>query len=207
MIVGISGAAGIAYGIRELQMLRTLHIETHLVLASGARLRAHRSEMSMEKIEALATQHHHEAELAAVISSGSSRTAGMMPCSMRTLAAVAHGAPSKLLTRAAHVTLKERSRLVLLTRESPLNQVHPQNMLAVTQMGGVIFPPVPVLYSKPETIEEMIDFTVMSVFNLFDIDTQPYVLAGAACPAYPGQRSHHSSTLHSRFQKGSTCHL
>lgn len=172
IIVGISGATGIAYGIRALEMLRALEIETHLVLSVGAKMTVYEAGMTIAQIEALATHVHNQENFGATISSGSFRTAGMMvmPCSMRCLAAVALGAPYNLLTRAADVTLKERRRLVLLAREAPLNQAHIQNMLSATQMGAVIYPPVPALYSRPQTIEEMIDFTVMRVLDLFDID-------------------------------------
>ncbi|MFC6645314.1 UbiX family flavin prenyltransferase [Granulicella cerasi] len=172
IIVGISGATGIAYGIRALALLRELDIETHLVLSTGAKMTIHEVGMTIPEVEALATHVHHQENLGASISSGSFRTAGMMvmPCSMRCLAAVALAAPYNLLTRAADVTLKERRRLVLLTREAPLNQGHIQNMLTATQMGAVIYPPVPALYSRPQSIEEMIDYTVMRVFDLFEIE-------------------------------------
>lgn len=172
IIVGISGATGIAYGVRALAMFRELGVETHLVLSTGAKMTVHEAGMSIPQIEALATHVHSQENFGASISSGSFRTAGMMimPCSMRCLAAVALGAPYNLLTRAADVTLKERRRLVLLTREAPLNQAHIQNMLTATQMGAVVYPPVPALYSRPQSVEEMIDFTVMRVFDLFDIE-------------------------------------
>jgi 4-hydroxy-3-polyprenylbenzoate decarboxylase len=172
IIVGISGASGIAYGIRALAMLRELDIETHFVLSAGAKMIVNEVGMSAKEIEALATHVHNQENFGASISSGSFRTAGMMvmPCSMRCLAAIAQAAPYNLLTRAADVTLKERRRLVLLARETPLNQAHIQNMLIATQMGAVIYPPVPALYARPASIEEMIDFTVMRVFDLFEID-------------------------------------
>jgi 4-hydroxy-3-polyprenylbenzoate decarboxylase len=182
IIVGIAGATGIAYGIRALAMLRDLDVETHLVISTGAKMTVHEAGMTIGQIEALATHVHNQKNLGALISSGSFRTAGMMimPCSMRCLAAVAQAAPYNLLTRAADVTLKERRRLVLLARETPLNQAHIQNMLAATQMGAVIFPPVPALYSRPQSIEEMVDFTVMRVFDLFDIE------APVALPRWSG---------------------
>ncbi|MFT4113939.1 UbiX family flavin prenyltransferase [Silvibacterium sp.] len=172
IIVGISGATGIAYGVRALAMLRELKIETHLVLSVGAKMTVNEVGMTTQQIESLATHVHHQENFGASIASGSFRTAGMMvmPCSMRTLAAVAQANPYNLLTRAADVTLKERRRLVLLARETPLNQAHIQNMLSATQMGAVIFPPVPALYSRPSSIEEMIDYTVMRVFDLFEIE-------------------------------------
>ncbi|MDE1178287.1 MAG: UbiX family flavin prenyltransferase [Edaphobacter sp.] len=172
IVVGISGATGIAYGVRALAMLRELRVETHLVLSTGAKMTVYEAGMTTEQIESLATHVHNQENFGASISSGSFKTAGMMimPCSMRCLAAVALASPYNLLTRAADVTLKERRRLVLLTREAPLNQAHIQNMLTATQMGAVIYPPVPALYSRPQSIEEMIDFTVMRVFDLFDIE-------------------------------------
>ncbi|SEC42201.1 UbiX family flavin prenyltransferase [Terriglobus roseus] len=172
IIVGISGATGIAYGVRALSLLRDLGVETHLVISSGAKMTVHETGVTVAEVESLATHVHHHENLGATLSSGSFRTAGMMvmPCSMRSLAAIAHAAPYNLLTRAADVTLKERRRLVLLTREAPLNQAHLQNMLLATQMGAVIYPPVPALYSRPQSIEEMIDYTVMRVFDLFDIE-------------------------------------
>jgi 4-hydroxy-3-polyprenylbenzoate decarboxylase len=172
IIIGISGATGIAYGVRALAMLRELEVETHLVLSTGAKMTVNEVGMTVAQVEAMATHVYNQENVGASIASGSFRTAGMMilPCSMRCLAAVAQAAPYNLLTRAADVALKERRRLVLMARETPLNQAHIQNMLSATQMGAVIFPPVPALYGRPQSIEEMIDYTVMRVFDLFDIE-------------------------------------
>jgi flavin prenyltransferase len=150
IVVGISGATGIAYGVRALAMLRELGIETHVVISTGAKMTVHEVGMTVAQVEALATHVHKEANFGASISSGSFRTAGMMimPCSMRCLAAVAQAAPYNLLTRAADVTLKERRRLVLLTREAPLNEAHIRNILTATKMGAVVYPPVPALYTR-----------------------------------------------------------
>lgn len=174
IIVGISGASGAVYGVRTLQALRDLDIETHLVMSKPARLTlAHETDWTPADVETLADVVHGIGDMAAACSSGSFRTLGMIvaPCSMRSLADIASGVTTTLLTRSAEVVLKERRRLVLMVRESPLTLVHLRNMAAVTEMGGVIAPPVPAFYSRPASLDAMIDHTVGRVLDLFDLDT------------------------------------
>lgn len=173
LIVGISGSSGIIYGIRLLQALKTLAIESHLVVSKAAQLtRSIETSISAPQLKALADVHHHINHLAAPIASGSYKTLGMIiaPCSMNTLGEIAHGITSSLLTRAADVVLKERRRLVLLPREAPLHLGHLRNMVSITEMGGIVFPPTPTLYNKPDSIEAMIDDTLGRVLDLFDLD-------------------------------------
>ncbi|WP_435022370.1 UbiX family flavin prenyltransferase [Tundrisphaera sp. TA3] len=172
MIVGISGATGIVYGIRLLEMLRAEGVETHLVASKTGQLtRAYETDLSAGDLAALADHNYHPGDFAAAIASGSFRTMGMIiaPCSVKSLSEIACGATSSLLTRAADVCLKERRRVVLLLRETPLHAGHIRSMLAVTEMGGVIMPPVPAFYNRPQTIGEMVDFTVARSLDLFDI--------------------------------------
>ncbi len=175
LIVGITGASGALYGVRLLQHARALDIETHLVLSSAGVLNA-QQELGLKRheVEALASHAHAARDLGACIASGSFASLGMViaPCSMKTLAAVAHGLSDSLISRAADVCLKERRRVVLLAREAPLNLAHIRNMEAVTLMGGVIFPPVPALYLKPVSLEEMADHTLARVFDLMGIETE-----------------------------------
>ncbi len=156
LIVSLTGATGALYGIRLLEHARALGIETHLVLSSAAILTA-AQELGLKRadIEALATHSYNAGDISARIASGSFLAAGMViaPCSMKTLAAVAHGLSDNLIARAADVCLKERRRLVLLPREAPLNLAHIKNMEAVTLMGGIIFPPLPAFYHRPQTID------------------------------------------------------
>ena len=164
VVVGISGASGAVYGVRLLQALRELGgIETHLVV-SGAGWQNLRHELDLPRpaVEALADVVHEVANVGARIASGSFLTEGMVvaPCSMRTLAAIAHGLGDNLLTRAADVTLKERRRLVLLARESPLHLGHLRNMVAATEMGAIVSPPVPAFYKRPRTVEDIVDHSV-----------------------------------------------
>ena len=174
LIVGITGASGAIYGLRLLQVLRALpDWETHLVLsASGALTAMQELGLKRSEIEALADVAHSVKDIGATISSGSFRTAGMVvaPCSMKTLAGIAHGLADNLVSRAADVVLKERRRLVLLARETPLNLAHLRNMTAVTEMGAIVFPPVPAFYSRPASLDEMVNHTVGRVLDLFDID-------------------------------------
>lgn len=173
IIVGISGATGILYGIRILEVLRTLGVETHLVMTHTAEITlAYESDMKVSDVHALADAVHRVDDLAAAPSSGSFKTMGMIvaPCSVRCLADVAGGSGGNLLARAADVTLKERRRLALLVRETPLHLGHIRNMAAVTEMGGIIAPPVPAFYTRPQTIAELIDHTVGRVLDLFDLD-------------------------------------
>ncbi len=174
LIVGITGATGAAYGVRLLQQLRRLGgVHAHLVVSSAGWLSL-RAETGLERrdLEALADESHPIGDVAASIASGSFATLGMVvaPCSMKTLAAVAHGLSDNLLSRAADVCLKERRRLVLLARETPLNLAHLRNMTLVTEMGGVVMPPLPALYLRPRSIDEMIDHTVGRVLEQFGIE-------------------------------------
>jgi 4-hydroxy-3-polyprenylbenzoate decarboxylase len=174
LIVGITGASGAIYGVRLLRHARDAGIETHLVLSSAGVINA-QQELGLKRsdIESLAAHVHAARDIGAGIASGSFQSIGMViaPCSMKTLAAVAHGLADSLISRAADVCLKERRRVVLLAREAPLNLAHIRNMEAVTLMGGIVFPPVPALYQKPASIDEMVDHTLARVFDLFGIDT------------------------------------
>lgn len=173
MVVGITGASGIMYGIRLLETLRTLNIESHLVVSNAGELtRKHETDYTSEEMRSLADYYYANGDLASPIASGSFRTMGMIvaPCSVRTLADIAHGVTGSLLPRAADVVLKERRRLVLMVRETPLHAGHIKSMLAVTEMGGVIAPPVPALYTRPESIQDLIDHSVGRALDLFDLD-------------------------------------
>jgi flavin prenyltransferase len=173
IIVAISGASGAVYGVRLLQALREAPgIETHLVV-SEAGWRNVREEQQLDRasVESLAHVVHDVHDVGAAIASGSFRCAGMViaPCSMRTLAAVAHGLADNLITRAADVMLKERRRLVLMVRESPLNLAHLRNMVSVTEMGGVVCPPLPAFYLRPSTVSEIVDGSVARVLDLLEV--------------------------------------
>jgi len=173
MIVGISGATGVSYAIRLLEVLRRLGVQTHLVMSrAGEMTAAYECDHPVKAIKALADVVHPIGDVGAAISSGSFRTMGMIvaPCSMRSVAEIATGATSNLLTRAADVCLKERRRLVLLARETPLHAGHLKAMLAVTEHGGIIFPPVPAFYARPASLEDVVDHTVGRVLDLFDLD-------------------------------------
>ena len=175
LIVGITGASGVIYGARLLEALQAHDIETHLVLTRAAALTiSYELDRSVDSIKALATRTHPIADVGAAIASGSFKTDGMIiaPCSMQTLAAIATGVCDNLLTRAADVVLKERRRLVLLVRETPLHLGHLRNMTAVTEMGAIVSPPVPAFYSRPKTIEDLVDHTIGRALDLFDIDTK-----------------------------------
>jgi len=175
IIVAVTGASGAVYGIRLLEELRrNPDVESHLILTRAGMLNvAAELEMGRGQVEALADVVHADRDIGATIASGSFHTDGMIvaPCSMRTLAAIATGVADTLAARAADVVLKERRRLVLLTRESPLHLVHLRNMATVTEMGGVIFPPVPAFYARLDSIEAMVDQTIARVLALFDIAT------------------------------------
>lgn len=172
LIVGITGASGAVYGVRLLERARALGVETHLVATSAGILNVHH-EMGLDRraLEALATQAHSPGDVGACIASGSFQTDAMVvaPCSMKTLAAVAHGMGDNLLTRAADVTLKERRRLVLMVRETPFNLAHLRNMTAVTEMGGIVYPPLPAFYHRPETIDALVLDTVERVLQLVGV--------------------------------------
>lgn len=173
LIVAMTGATGAIYGVRLLERLRAMGgVETHLIVSSAAWLTL-RHELGLERagVQALADQYHSVREIGANIASGSFATAGMIvaPCSMKTLASVAHGLSDNLIARAADVTLKERRRLVLMVRETPFNLAHLRNMTAVTEMGGIVYPPLPAFYNRPESLDAMVDDTVARVIDLFGI--------------------------------------
>ena len=173
LIVGISGASGVVFGIRLLEALRDLTIESHLVMSKTAELTAsYESSLSGSEIRALADHIHKDGDLGALPSSGSFKTLGMVvaPCSIRSMSEIATGTTTTLLTRAADVTWKEKRRLVLMVRETPLHAGHLRNMLALAEMGAVIAPPVPAFYTKPQTIDDLVDHAVGRVLDLFDID-------------------------------------
>lgn len=173
IIVGISGASGVIYGVRLLQLLRNAGVETHLVMSKTAEITfAYETAFKIAEVRALADVHHRIDDMAASIASGSFRTAGMIvaPCSMRSMSEIATGVTTTLLTRAADVTLKERRRLVLMVRESPLHTGHLRTMTSLSEMGAIIAPPVPAFYAKPDTIEDMVDHTVGRALDLYDID-------------------------------------
>ena len=173
MIVGVSGASGFQYGVKTLELLKKLDVEIHLVVSKGAEKTCHlETDYRLDDIFAMADVVHPINNLGAAISSGSFKTQGMIivPCSMRTLGAIAHCMTDNLLTRAADVILKERRRLVLLARETPLNLGHIRNMATVTEMGGIIFPPVPAFYQRPQTVEEIVTLSVSRALDLFDLN-------------------------------------
>ncbi len=174
LIVGISGASGVIYGIRLLQVLRDMPVEAHLVMSKSAEMTiAYETDFKPAEVKALADVTYPIADIGAAISSGSFRTLGMAvtPCTVRTLSEIASGVTSTLLTRAADVVLKERRRLVLLLRETPLHAGHIQSMLRVTEMGAIVAPPVPAFYTRPESLEQVINQTVGRVLDLFEIDS------------------------------------
>lgn len=172
LIVGITGATGAIYGIRLLQVLQGGDVETHLVVSRwGARTLIHETPYRLEDVRRMATRSHAENDQGAALSSGSFVTMGMvvLPCSMKTLAAIAHGHGDDLVHRAADVVLKERRRLVLCVREAPFHEIHLENMLKLARMGVVICPPVPAFYNRPQTLDDVVNHTVNRVLDLFDI--------------------------------------
>src|SRR5213082_2301864 len=174
LIVGISGASGVVYGARLLELLQPLPVETHLVMSRSAEITlALETDLRPADLRARADVVHAIGDLAASISSGSFPTIGMIvaPCSIRSMAEIATGATTTLLFRAADVTLKERRRLVLMVRETPLHAGHLKNMLAATEIGAIIAPPVPAMYARPQSLEEMVDHSLGRVLDLFGIDT------------------------------------
>jgi flavin prenyltransferase len=174
ILIGISGASGVVYGIRLLELLRPTVIETHLVMSRTAeQTLAYETDRKLKDVKALADQVHAPDDLAAAISSGSFQTMGMVvaPCSVKTLAEIATGVTTTLISRAADVTLKERRRLVLMVRETPLHAGHIKNMLAATEIGAIIAPPVPAMYARPQNLEAMVDHSLGRVLDLFGIDT------------------------------------
>jgi len=182
LTVGITGASGAVYGVRLLQRLRALGVRTHLVVSPAGVLNAHHElGLSRDDLHALADVAHPVGDIGACIASGSHDARAMViaPCSMKTLAAIAHGFGDNLITRAADVMLKERRRLVLMVRETPFNLAHLRNMTAVTEMGGIVFPPLPAFYQKPASIDEMVDDTVERVLELCEVGgAQPRRWAG-----------------------------
>jgi 4-hydroxy-3-polyprenylbenzoate decarboxylase len=184
-VVAITGATGAVYGVRLLQRLSACPgVETHLVLSDAATLTLHQ-EVGLQKrdVEAFAHVVHRNREIGASIASGSFQTDGMViaPCSMKTLAAVAHGLSDNLIARAADVFLKERRRLILMVRETPFNLAHLRNMTAVTEMGGIVFPPLPSFYNRPATIDEMVDHSIARVMDLLGV-------ANELAPRWPGMK-------------------
>ena len=173
LVVGISGASGIIFGVRLLQVLRGTNIPAHLIFSkSAAQTLKVETDVSLSELKGLANVCYSNNDISAAVSSGSFKTRGMIviPCSVRTLAEVAHGGGESLLSRAADVVLKERRRLVLVVRETPLHAGHLRNMLAATENGAVIMPPVPAFYHCPTTLDQIIDQTVGRCLDLFNID-------------------------------------
>src|SRR5258705_13141176 len=174
LIVGITGATGVIYGIRLLERLRDAGVETHLVISRwGARTLLHETPYSREQVEALASEVYAPNDMGAAIASGSFRAEGMgiAPCSVKPLGAIAHGYGDSLVHRAADVTLKERRRLLLSVREAPLSEIHLENMLKLARMGAIILPPMPAFYINPRTLDEVIDHTVSRMLDQFQIET------------------------------------
>ncbi|MGH8690963.1 MAG: UbiX family flavin prenyltransferase [Burkholderiales bacterium] len=173
LIVGITGATGAVYGVEVLKVLKTVKgWESHLVLSDAGALNLwHERKMKRKELEKLADVAYHPKDIAATIASGSFLTEGMViaPCSMKTLAAVAHAHADDLVSRAADVVLKERRRLVLVPRETPLNLAHLRNMVTVTEMGGIVFPPVPAFYALPRSLDDLVAHTVARVLDLFGV--------------------------------------
>ena len=173
LIVGISGASGIAYGVRALQLLRNSGVETHLVMSRTAEITsAYESTLKVADIKALAHTAHAIDDMTSAIASGSFRTMGMIvaPCSIRSMSEIATGVTTTLLTRAADVTLKERRRLVLMVRETPLHTGHLRSMTALSEMSAIIAPPVPAFYAKPTGLDDLVDHTIGRVLDLFGLD-------------------------------------
>ena len=174
LVVGISGASGVVYGIRLLQALRTAGVETHLILSKAAEMTlAYETDLKPRDVRELADVSYAIGDVGAPCASGSFPSDGMViaPCSMKTLAEIATGVTANLLSRAADVVLKERRRLVLMVRETPLTLVHLRNMTTVTEMGGIIAPPVPAFYAKPDSLDDMVDHSVGRVMDLFGIQS------------------------------------
>jgi 4-hydroxy-3-polyprenylbenzoate decarboxylase len=174
LVVGISGASGVIFGVRLLQLLRALPVETHLVMTRTAEVAlAHETDFKVAEVQALADRCHGVGDLAAPLSSGSFRTLGMIvaPCSVRSMSEIATGVTSSLLTRAADVVLKEKRRLVLMVRETPLHLGHLRTMATLAEMGAVIAPPVPAFYGRPASLADVIDHSLGRVLDLFELDT------------------------------------
>lgn len=173
LIIGISGASGTVYGVRLLQVLHGSDIETHLVMTRSAEVTlAYETDLKVKDVQALADVVHPVADIGAAISSGSFKTEGMIvaPCSIRSLAEIAYGNTTNLLSRAADVVLKERRRLVLMVRETPLHVGHLRAMTQVSEIGAIVMPPMPAFYARPQTLDEMINHTIGRALDLFGID-------------------------------------
>lgn len=173
LVVGISGASGVVYGIRMLKILRELDVESHLVMSKSAQVTlTHETDMSVAQVRALADVNYSNTDIGAAISSGSFKVEGMVvaPCSIKTLSEISTGVTSSLLSRAADVNLKERRRLVLMVRETPLHLGHLRSMTAVTEAGAIVYPPVPAFYARPASLEEMVDHSLGRVLDLFGFD-------------------------------------
>jgi 4-hydroxy-3-polyprenylbenzoate decarboxylase len=173
LIVGISGASGVVYGVRLLEVLKLHAISTHLVMSkAAAQTLKEEADLSTDQVRALAKKTYQNTDIGAAISSGSFKTRGMViiPCSIRTLSDIAYCTTDNLLSRAADVTLKERRRLVLVVREAPLHAGHLRSMLAVTDNGAIVVPPVPAFYPRPKTVDDIVNHTVGRCLDLFDID-------------------------------------
>jgi polyprenyl P-hydroxybenzoate/phenylacrylic acid decarboxylase-like protein len=191
LVIGMTGATGAVYGLRLLEVLRSLGgYETHLVISDAGALNIrHELNLKRSQVQALADMVHGVEDIGSCIASGAFRTEGMIvaPCSMKTLAAVAHGFGDNLISRAADVTLKERRRLVIVPRETPLNLSHIRNMAAVTEMGGIIFPPLPAFYGNAKTLPQLIDESVGRMLALVGVETEglftPWEGLGARPPA------------------------
>jgi 4-hydroxy-3-polyprenylbenzoate decarboxylase len=173
LIVGITGATGVIYGVRLLERLREAGVETHLVISRwGARTLTHETPYSRDQVEALAHTAYAPGDMGAAISSGSFQTAGMIivPCSAKTLGAIAHGFGDGLIHRAADVILKERRKLLLAVREAPLSDIHLENMLKLSRMGAVILPPMPAFYNNPRSLTDIVEHTVVRMLDQFGVE-------------------------------------
>ena len=191
LIVGISGASGVVYGVRLLEALRPLPVESHLVMSKAAELTlAHETTLKTAQVKALADVWYPAGDVGAAIASGSFPTLGMVvaPCSIRSMSEIATGVTSSLLTRAADVVLKERRRLVLMVRETPLHTGHLRNLLALSEMGATIAPPVPAFYSGPSSIDDIVDQTVGRVLDLFGLESGKVTRWGESAGDAPRQR-------------------
>jgi 4-hydroxy-3-polyprenylbenzoate decarboxylase len=184
LVVGITGASGAIYGVRLLERLHELEVETHLIVSRWARVTIeHETDKTFAEIKTLANTVYSESDQAAPVSSGSFRTHGMViaPCSVKTLAAIATGYADNLITRAADVTLKERRRLALVVREAPLNTIHLRNMTTLSELGATIFPPTPAFYHRPESLDDLVDYTVLRILDQLDLgDDSPWRWRGLA---------------------------
>ena len=190
LVVGISGASGVAYGLRALDACRELGVESHLIFSKAAALTlSQETELSMADVNARADVVHKVGDIGASVASGSFRTLGMIiaPCSVRTMSEIATGVTSSLLTRAADVTLKERRPLVLMVRETPLHLGHLRTMTQLAEMGAIIAPPMPAFYAKPNSLEEMVDQSVGRAFDLFGLSWRPVKRWGEDLAAIGGE--------------------